>query len=729
MHFRKWLLLGLLSMGTGSHDLAQSQQATETCTTRSATTRAEGPDADLYCIDLLPAADIERASGTARLIPPASPFGIAVSKSGEPQHDVLFTLRDLPDPASLGAYSVLLAWAVTPQLQPVIKLGPVRDGVVRLGRVTFDRFFLIITAESSTDSLEPQGRPVLRGTAASVRMQPHDLAFLLAGLLDRTGSPAADHAHDAHAPTGAGSWTPPPMHPQASMPPEFMTLRPDVSSYLPADGGGIPAARPRELLRLADGGNVTLVAAPVRRLLFGRSVTMLGFNGQYPGPLIQVNQASTIVVRFVNRTDFPTAIHWHGLRLENRYDGVPHVTQEPVPPGGSFEYRVSFRDAGIFWYHPHHREDVLQDLGLYGNLLVRSREPDYFAPANREEVLMLDDLLINDRAEARLVGYGLESPTHALMGRFGNALLVNGEPRWNASVRRGEVVRLFLTNVSSTRVFNLSLTGPAEMKLVASDLGRYEREERVENVTIAPAERYVVDVRFPQAGEVSLVNRVHAIDHVMARFFEESHVLGVVEVAPDAVRPDHRVSFDQLRRNQSVIGDIDRYRQHFRRPVDHELVITLQAGDLPFPMRQLLNFESVYRNPVEWSGTMPEMDWIVTGRHVRWVLRDTATARENMDIGWRFRAGDVVKLRLVNDRRALHAMQHPIHIHGQRFLVLSVNGVANDNLVWKDTLLLPTGFVAEVLLDVTNPGKWMLHCHIAEHIETGMRMVFEVTDR
>ena len=143
-------------------------------------------------------------------------------------------------------------------------------------------------------------------------------------------------------------------------------------------------------------------------------------------------------------------------------------------------------------------------------------------------------------------------------------------------------------------------------------------------------------------------------------------------------------------------------------------------------MRPLLSLESVYRNPVEWSGTMPEMDWIVTGKNVRWLLRDRRSGRENMDITWRFRVGDVVKLRIVNDRTALHAMQHPIHLHGQRFLVLTVNGVLNEHLVWKDTVLLPTGFVADLLVEVSNPGKWMLHCHIAEHIETGMRMVFDV---
>ena len=180
------------------------------------------------------------------------------------------------------------------------------------------------------------------------------------------------------------------------MPPALMTLRPDVSPY-------------RRRRRSHSAGAAARAAATRRRrapradrragarVLFGRTVTMLGFNGQYPGPLIQVDEGATIVVRFTNDTDFPTAVHWHGVRLDNRFDGVPHVTQDPVPPGGSFEYRVHFRDAGLYWYHPHHREDVLQDLGLYGNLLVRSRDPDSSRPRTAKTCSMLDDLLVGRR--------------------------------------------------------------------------------------------------------------------------------------------------------------------------------------------------------------------------------------------------------------------------------------------------------------------------------------------
>jgi FtsP/CotA-like multicopper oxidase with cupredoxin domain len=176
-----------------------------------------------------------------------------------------------------------------------------------------------------------------------------------------------------------------------------------------------------------------------------------------------------------------------------------------------------------------------------------------------------------------------------------------------------------------------------------------------------------------------------------------------------------------------VSAELNALKPHLAKAVDHELLVTLQPGNLPFPLRPMLTFESVYRNPVEWTGTMPEMDWIVSGRQAQWLLRDLSTGRTNMDIEWRFKVGELVKLRFVNDRAALHAMHHPMHIHGQRFVVVSTNGVPNAFPVWKDTVLLPAGFTVDVLMEVTNPGKWMLHCHVAEHIETGMRMVFEVT--
>ena len=107
-------------------------------------------------------------------------------------------------------------------------------------------------------------------------------------------------------------------------------------------------------------------------------------------------------------------------------------------------------------------------------------------------------------------------------------------------------------------------------------------------------------------------------------------------------------------------------------------------------------------------------------------LRDSRDAPENAEIDWRFRLGDVVKIRLRNDADAFHPMHHPIHLHGQRFLVLSRDGVPNRNLAWKDTVLVPVGSTVDLLMEASNPGEWMIHCHIAEHLDAGMMGSFTV---
>ena len=354
--------------------------------------------------------------------------------------------------------------------------------------------------------------------------------------------------------------------------------------------------------------------------------------------------------------------------------------------------------------------------------MVRPDSGALYGPANREAVLMLDDILVGDDG---LVPLGLESPTHALMGRFGNVLLVNGEPSYALSVRTGEVVRFYLTNTSNTRVFNLSFPG-ARMKVVGSDVGPYAREAWVESVVIGPAERYVVHVRFGRPGRTAMLNRVRGLDHLYGKFFAETDTLGIVEVGREPADDDLSRAFDALRTDPTVATETARFRRAAGGARQEALLLTLETRDLPRVTQRLMQLDSIYFSPMEWSGTMPMMNWASTGRQVRWILRDPATGRENMDVAWRFRRGEPVRIRLVNERRSFHAMQHPIHLHGQRFLVLSVNGVPNDAPVWKDTVLLPAGSAVDILLDPTNPGRWMLHCHIAEHLSADMMTRFDV---
>jgi FtsP/CotA-like multicopper oxidase with cupredoxin domain len=646
---------------------------------------------------------------------------VDASADGHLRYTPTVMLSGLPRPASLGRYTAFVAWVASPTMDVVQRLGVVDNGRTVLPAISLDKFFVLVTAEASAGATDMRGRLLLRGMSPSTRLQPPDFMQFLIGA---TPEDSAHHDHHEHEGMDSLAWSMVPMPARISMLPAEMKLRPNVAPYLPrpANPDSLPLARPRTLVRLASGDTLRLTAGIVRRPFKGQTLTMFAFNDQYPGPLLQVAQGADITVELTNALDQPTTVHWHGIRLDNANDGVPDMTQRAVAPGERFTYHLRFPDAGIYWYHPHVREDVQQDLGLYGNIMVRSPRPDYFSPADREEVLMLDDLLLGDDG---MVPFGASTATHALMGRFGNIMLVNGEPRYALTVDRGEVVRFFFTNVSNTRAFNLSFPG-ARMKIVSGDVGNYEHEQWVESVVIGPAERYVVHVRFDRPGDVALVNRVRGLDHLYGRFFSEEDTLGVAHVSSSAGRSNSSASFETLRADTAVRASIAPYRSYFSRPADKALVLTMEAQDLPFFTRQIMQLDSIFFTPVEWSGTMPGMNWAATGDQVRWILRDPATGKENMDIDWTFRRGDVAKIRLVNERRSFHGMQHPIHIHGQRFLVLAVNGVPNTNLVWKDTVLLPAGATADILLDLSNPGRWMLHCHIAEHLSAHMMMAFTV---
>ena len=535
------------------------------------------PSRDLYCIFLTARPGLERMSGRLELRTPHTPFGVAVNPAGNHLYEGILTLEGLPDPATLGDYNHIVAWLATPLFDRIRSLGPVGNGTRSIGEISLNKFMILVTAEPRADAPEWEGRLLLRATSPSARMSPPDMQEFLLGATgvggrrgamggmaagDSAGAMAmADSAAGAMTMGGHGhaggadgnGWPHPPMMPGLTMFPALMALDPPgASPFLPGAGidpGTLPLARPRDVIRLADGDEIDLEAGLVRRRIRSRDYVMYGFNGQYPGPLLHVPEAATVTVNFTNSIAWPTTIHWHGLRLDNASDGVPGVTQDPVEPGETFRYEIHFADPGLYWYHPHHREDVLKDLGLYGNMLVEPRQPDYYAPADREEYLMLDDFLM---AGDEPMPFGLERTSHAFMGRFGNLMLVNGEPDYELEVTAGEVVRLYLTNVSNTRTFNLSFLaraaqpdGGAEgadaadagqpaaprIKVIGTDVGAFEREEWVESIVLSPAERYIVHVRFDEPGEFALVNRVQGIDHLGGAFFAETDPLGTVRVA------------------------------------------------------------------------------------------------------------------------------------------------------------------------------------------------------
>ena len=339
----------------------------------------------------------------------------------------------------------------------------------------------------------------------------------------------------------------------------------DPADRFPTDPSGLPEATRPQVLELADGDTLHLHIGPVAKRLGDTTVRMLGYNGSIPGPTLKVQQGSEIIVRVENQGDLDTTVHWHGLRLENRYDGVPHETQAPIPVGGEFTYRIQFPDAGLYWYHPHIREDYTQELGLYGNIVVAPAEADYWPPADRELVLTVDDLLVED---GQIAPFSREETSYAAMGRFGNVFLTSGDPDLHVEARAGEVVRLWLTNTANTRVFNLRVPG-ARMKLVGGDSGRVEHEELVDQVLVAPSERAVVDVLADRPGQLPLEH------HTPQRAYR----LATITVGEAVGRSAAAEEFERLRSAPELAAERQQLEAWLAAPPDKTLALVAQMDD------------------------------------------------------------------------------------------------------------------------------------------------------
>jgi FtsP/CotA-like multicopper oxidase with cupredoxin domain len=586
---------------------------------------------------------------------------------------------------------------------------------------------------------------------------------------------------------------------------------------------GLPEVLGPDVTRLADGDRLDLRIGPVRKNIDGAELRMLAYNGSIPGPTLQVDQGSEITVQVRNDGDVEATVHWHGLRLENQYDGVPDETQVPIPIGGTYTCKVRFPDAGFYWYHPHIREDFGLEMGLYGTIVVEPADPSYWPAVDRELTLTLDDLLVED---GHIAPFSRSGPTFVAMGRYGNVMLINGETRFSGAAAAGEVVRLYVVNTANTRIFNFAIRG-ARAKLVGGDSGRYERETFTGEILLAPSERAVIDVLFDTPGQVRLEHRTP--DHVydLGGFTVTDGApgaaagsFGMLRTDPELTAEHQAIGRDVEREPDKVLafyslmpllyGEDATPASAYACPM-HPEVTAAEPGTCPRCGMKLVAVAVTYACPMhpevtatepgtcpkcgmklvavqadaaptayacpmhpevtatepgtcpkcgmklvpsdaplapasephqdaahshdhgdglEWEDLMPEINRVSDSGNMIWQLIDRQTGAVNGAISWSFTVGDRVKIRLVNEMDADHPMHHPFHVHGAgRFLVLSRDGQPESNLVWKDTVLLRAGETVDILLDVSNPGLWMAHCHIAEHNQSGMMFSFNVARR
>jgi FtsP/CotA-like multicopper oxidase with cupredoxin domain len=450
--------------------------------------------------------------------------------------------------------------------------------------------------------------------------------------------------------------------------------------------GALPAGRAVPLSLVAAERTVALPA------FGGRAMPLMTFfEGDAFPHVVRIRRGDTLVTTLDNRLPAwaeEMSVHWHGLRIPNAEDGVPYLTQKPVPPGGTYGYRFVPPDAGTFWFHTHCNTAETLGRGLLGVLIV---EGDETVPYDADVLVCLKDWRIGE--DGTFLPF-LTDEGAARAGSFGTVRSANGENAPHLDLPAGGDCRIRLLNVDPTRIPEIGVEG-AEAAIVAIDgvavppfplkswrLGPAMRLDLVVRAPVAGGEARIVDYHAPQP--VTLATLVGAGETRRTAAFDPAPLL-----VADLAEPD--------------LGNALPLALTFSATATGSSVAEI-AGDTEVPpLGQLCvtdrSFWAINKAPWPDSGHArlpPPLAVLERGRTYRLTLHNVTPH------------------------------PHPIHIHGHFFRVLSSS---RREIVphWADTVLLTPKERLEVALVADNPGDWMLHCHIIEHQETGMMGFVRVT--
>lgn len=448
------------------------------------------------------------------------------------------------------------------------------------------------------------------------------------------------------------------------------------------------ALLPREVM--AQPG-FKLIPRPAKVALVGKShpqTLVWAYNDLTPGPPMRVRQGDRLKIPVENQLAEETTLHFHGIRLPNAMDGVPHLTQTPIAPGSEFVYEFAVPDAGTYWYHPHQNSAEQLARGLCGALIVEEREP---IRVDRDVAWLLQDWRL--QADAQISSDFRNMHDMAHNGRIGNTVTINGSVRETFTVRSGERMRLRLINGANARIFGLTFAGHRP-KVIAIDGQPVEPHEPPDGrIVLAPAMRMdlILDMVAKPGEHFQIVDN----------FYREL-TYRLIDLAY-ADRP---------------------YRDQV-----HDTPIALPPNALPEP-----DLSGAQRHEVTFNGGMMGQrmmqgrgmgrlnmrDMMHSGKI--WFINGVAMLGHVMDPMLTLARGRSYVLAMLNET----AWWHPMHLHGHAFRVISRNGTPTRYREWQDTVLMAPRETVEIAFVADNPGDWMFHCHIPEHQESGMMGVIRV---
>jgi FtsP/CotA-like multicopper oxidase with cupredoxin domain len=440
---------------------------------------------------------------------------------------------------------------------------------------------------------------------------------------------------------------------------------------------------------------VELEAGPTRVELVGDGypeTLVWAFNGSVPGPVIRARQGDRLQIDVTNRLGEPTTVHWHGLRVPVGMDGVPYLSQPPIEPGETFTYGFDLLDAGTYWYHPHINSSEQVGRGLYGALIVEEPNPP---EVDRELLWVLDDWRLQQ--DAGIAPFGnMHDASHS--GRIGNSATINGEIRDEEPVRAGERLRLRLINAANARTFGLAF-GNLDPWVIALD-GQAVEPHRLggQALTLGAGMRadLIVDMIGDPGNEQQVVDGHYGRDYAyeLIRFTYDGRI------APPG--ESERPAPPALVANPVAEPDLASAERHR---------LVFEGGAMGGMQGAMMGGEMMDMRALAGRGRL----WAMNGKVPDDVYREPPLLKAV--------AGTSHVIEMVNRT----AFEHPIHLHGHTFRVLSRDGRREPHQPLRDTVLLRADETVEIAFVADNPGQWMFHCHVLEHQAAGMMGVVDVS--
>lgn len=441
---------------------------------------------------------------------------------------------------------------------------------------------------------------------------------------------------------------------------------------------------------VADGKEFT-ITAQTSNLKVSDDLTLpvWTFNNSVPGPQIRVKVGDTVKIKLKNELEEPVSIHWHGYPVPNNMDGIPGVTQDAVPAGKEFTYEFKATVPGTYWYHSHQDSVNQLDKGLYGTLIVEDPHENY----DRDYTLVLDEWMSSGEMDMSNME-GMEGMDHSQMNMGDMSSMTEmaghdmsmydlytmngktGDSIDKLIVKEGDKVRIRLVNAGYI-THTLHLHGH-EFKVIASDGQPVNSPAVIANqgIAIAPGERY--DLEFTANNPGSWLLEEHGKDERVKNMRAVIEYEGAIGKTDDSNADDELPNFDLTKYGQQAMSNFS-LDQKFDQDVKLNLNTEMKDGEMVYTI----------------NGKMfPDTDSIKVDK------------------------GDKVKVTLVNLSKT---DDHPMHLHGHFFQVLSKNGKPLEGApVIKDTLNVKPGEEYVVAFEADNPGDWMFHCHDLHHASAGM---------